>query len=259
MSSLTGKRFGFLAVALLGSLLVFASAQEPKQANQGSNAAASSKQQDANSQPQKKSAGKQNESFGQTLVKESEEAEGDDTAEFKGAPAVRFLARITGMSLHSAWWVALLSNFAVIAIVIIWASRKFLPGFFRQRTADIQKAMEEARKASADANRRLSDIEARLSRIDSEIGTMRAAAEKEAAAEEARIQAAAQEDSRKIVESAEQEILAAAKQVRRELTAYAADLAVTLAKKQIHVDASTDQRLVHDFAEQLSNGGKGGR
>ena len=49
---------------------------------------------------------------------------------------------------------------------------------------------------------------------------MRDAAEKETAAEEARIKAAAMEDARKIVESAEQEITAAAKTARRELTAY---------------------------------------
>jgi F0F1-type ATP synthase membrane subunit b/b' len=59
------------------------------------------------------------------------------------------------------------------------------------------------------------------------------------------------------VESAEQEIAAAAKSARRELTAYAADLAVSLAKKLIHVDASTDQALLRNFAQQLSaNGGE---
>jgi F0F1-type ATP synthase membrane subunit b/b' len=93
---------------------------------------------------------------------------------------------------------------------------------------------------------------------------MRNAAEKEAAAEDARIQAAAQEDARKIVESAQQEIAAAAKAARRELTAYAADLAVGLAQKQIHVDAETDRTLVRNFAGELgtsegSSLGKDGR
>ena len=85
---------------------------------------------------------------------------------------------------------------------------------------------------------------------------MRATSEKEAAAEEERIKVAAEEDAHRIVESAEQEIAAAAKAARRELTAYAADLAVTLATKQIHVDAPTDQALVKNFANQLSNGGR---
>jgi len=65
------------------------------------------------------------------------------------------------------------------------------------------------------------------------------------------------------VNDAQQEIAAAAKAARRELTAYAADLAVGLAQKQIRVDAPTDQVLVRHFAQQLSADGgekrKGGQ
>ncbi|PYX70547.1 MAG: ATPase [Acidobacteria bacterium] len=187
------------------------------------------------------------------MVKESREpADEDETTEFKQSASVAFLARITGMSLKHTYWLAVVLNFAVVSVAIFWFSKKFLPGMFRDRTAAIQKAIEEARKASADANRRLSEIEARLSKLDVEIGSMRAAAEREAVAEEQRIKAAAEEDTRKIIESAEQEIAAAAKQARRELTAYAADLAVSLAQRQIHVDAATDQVLVRSFADQLS-------
>ena len=187
------------------------------------------------------------------LAKESREAaDEDETTEFKQSASVAFLARITRMSLKQAYWLAVVLNFAVVSIAIFWFSKKFLPGMFRDRTAAIQKAIEEARKASADANRRLSEIEARLSKLDVEIGSMRAAAEREAVAEEQRIKAAAEEDTRKIIESAEQEIAAAAKQARRELTAYAADLAVSLAQRQIHVDAAIDQVLVRSFTDQLS-------
>ena len=78
-------------------------------------------------------------------------------------------------------------------------------------------------------------------------------------AEEARIKAAAEEDARKIVESAEQEIAAASKAARRDLTAYAADLAIALAKKQIHVDAGTDSALVRSFADRLGTAEDGGK
>jgi F-type H+-transporting ATPase subunit b len=201
-------------------------------------------------------------STAQQLVRETREAAGEDD-QFKHSPSVQFVAKLTGLDLEHAYWVCVLLNFVVIAAAIFWFSKKNLPGLFRNRTASIRNAMEEARKASEDANRRLAEIEARLSKLDVEIGGMRAAAGKEAAAEEQRIQAAAAEDARKIVESAEQEIAAAAKSARRELTAYAANLAVSLAKKQIHVDAATDQALIRNFAQQLSaNGGetrKGGR
>ena len=196
-------------------------------------------------------------SLSQQLVRESREAaDEDDQSQFKHSPSVQLVARLTGLDLEHAYWVCVLLNFVVIGLGIFWLLKKNLPGLFRDRTASIQKAMEDARKTSEDANRRLAEVEARLSRLDLEIGGMRAAAETEAAAEEQRIKTAAEEDRRKIVESAEQEIAAAAKSARRELTSYAADLAVSLAKKQIHVDASTDQALLRNFANQLSGNGE---
>jgi len=202
-------------------------------------------------------------SLSQQLVRESREAAGEsDEDQFKHSASVRIVSRITGLDLEHAYWLSVVLNFAIIAIVILWAMKKFLPGALRNRTAAIQQAMEEARQRSEVANRRLSEIEARLSKLDGEIGQMRAAAEQEAIAEEQKIKAAAEQDARKIVEAAEVEIAAAAKSARRELTAFVADLAVTLAKKQTHVDAGTDQALVRNFAQQLStNGGdarKGG-
>ncbi len=180
------------------------------------------------------------------------ESEEDELAQFKHSRSVRWVAKVTGLRPHSAYWLCVLLNFAVIAGTIFYFSKKHLPSLFRNRTAAIQKAMQEARQASEEANRRLAEIENRLSRLGAEIAGMNAAGEKEAAAEELRIKAAAEEDARKIVESAESEIAAAAKLARRELTAYAANLAVSLAARQIKVDTATDQALVRGFANQLS-------
>ena len=202
---------------------------------------------------------------GRDLAHQSREAAGeekDEMEEFKHSPSVQMISRLTGLNTQQSYWLSLVLNFALVAGVIIWAGRKYLPGVFRDRTTAIQKAMQEAQKASEEARRKLAEIESRLMKLDVEIGMMRDAAEKEGAAEEARIHAATQEDARKIVASAEQEIAAAAKAARRQLTAHAADLAVGLAQKQIHVDAATDQALVRNFAGELGsaaeNSGKDG-
>jgi F-type H+-transporting ATPase subunit b len=202
--------------------------------------------------------GQQPDSSGQRLGQGSREAAGeekDETAEFKQSASVRLIAKyLTGGNLQQAYWLSVVLNFVVIAGVIVWAGRKYVPGMLRDRTALIQKAMQEAQKASEDARRKLGEIEARLAKLDSEIAVMREAAEKEAVVEAVRIQAAAKEDAQKIVAAAEREIAAAAKAARRELTAHAADLAVGLAQKQIRVDTATDQALVRSFAGQLSAG-----
>ena len=193
------------------------------------------------------------------LSQELRESEEEGTAAFKHSSSVRFVAKLTGLRTESAYWLCVIGNFAVIAGVIFWASKKYLPGMFRNRTALIQQAMAEARAASEDANRRLAEIESRLARLDGEIGEMRSAAEMEAVTEEKRIKAATADEMRKVVESAEQEISAAAKNARRELRTYAAELVVSLAEKQINVDAATDQALVRDFAQHLASNDAGRR
>jgi F-type H+-transporting ATPase subunit b len=193
--------------------------------------------------------------FARQLAHETREAAGeeekDDKAEFRRSPSIRWIAKTFGISLETASLLSVLLNFAILAGIVIWAARKYLPGAFSARTAAIQKAIQEAQKASDEARRRLAEIENRLMKLDGEIGMMRDAAEREAAAEEARIHAAAEQDARKIVETTQQEIASAIKAARRELTAYAADLAVGLARKQIHIDAATDRELVRNFAEEL--------
>jgi len=235
---------GLLAISFAGALLPLRAQEQP---------AAQPKPQQQAAKPSKQPG------FGRQLTHKTREAAGeeekDDNAQFKESPSIQFIAQHTGLSTSSAYFASIILNFAVIAGVIFWASRKYLPGAFRARTAAIQKAMQEAQKASDEARRRLAEIENRFMKLDGEIGMMRDQAEKEAAAEEARIQAAAEADARKIVENAQQEIASAAKTARRELTAYAADLAVGLAQKQIHVDAVTDQSLVRNFSGEL--GGEG--
>ena len=190
----------------------------------------------------------------------------EENVNLKHAVPVRWLARKMGLSVHQAHMLALFLNFAIIVVIVFWAVRKFVPGALRNRSASIQHALQEARTASQDANRRLADIENRLRQLDVEIGQMQATAEKEAQAEDVRIQKAAEEDIRKVALAAEQEIAAAAKQARRELTNHTAGLAIALARKQINVDSNTDQVLVRTFASKLASrsphdddGGKDGQ
>lgn len=190
----------------------------------------------------------------QSASKEKE-AEGDSNEAFHHSPAVQAIARLTGLSLDAAYWLCVVLNFIVIFAVVWWGARKALPIFFRNRTEAIQRRLEEARKASEDARRRLSDVEARLSRLDAEISQMRQEAEASGKKEEEHMLAAAEEERRRIVESAEQEIASAAALARRELKAYTADLAVSLAEKKIKIAENTDEQLVRSFASRLGKDG----
>jgi F-type H+-transporting ATPase subunit b len=185
---------------------------------------------------------------------EEKKAGGEEDA-IRHSPAVKFIARKTGLTIDQAYWLCIGLNFAVVFITIVVLLRKKLPGYFSGRTAAIQKGIEEARKTGEDARRRLSEVEGRLSRLDTEIAAMRREAEENAKAEEQRILAAGEEERRRIVASAEQEIEMAANAARRELKSYVAELAVELAEKKIRVSKDTDEALVRAFTAELGKDG----
>src|SRR5215469_5947747 len=177
---------------------------------------------------------------------ESQENSGGEN-EIRHAPSVRWIARHTGLSIDQAYWLSVILNFSVVAIAIFALARKKLPAVFKNRTALIQKRIEEARK--------MSEVEGRLSRLDVEISEMRREAEENARAEERRVLAAVEDERKRIVESAEQEISTIANAARRDLKAYAGALAVDLAEKKIRVGKDTDQSLVREFTAQLGKDG----
>lgn len=182
--------------------------------------------------------------------------EEEENAQFKYSPIVKKVAASTGLSKRAVYWTFVVINFAILAAGIVWVVRKALPNGFAPRTAEIRKGIEEAQKASAEASARLSEIEGRLAKFDTEIAELRASAEADFSAEEARIKAAAEQDARNVVAAAEQEIAAATRVAQHELKAFVADLAVDLAEKKISVDDATDQALVRGFAAQLGKDGQ---
>jgi len=176
----------------------------------------------------------------------------DEEAAFKYSAAVRGIAKITGLSLTTAYLVCVVINFAIIALLVVFIMKSNVPAMLRNRTQEIQKGIEDARHASEDAGRRLHNVEARLSRLSSEIEEMQKHAEEEARVEENNIRASIDAEKHKILQAAEQEITQIANTVRRDLHRYAAELAVSFAEKGIRIDASSDKALVEGFTDQLA-------
>ena len=176
----------------------------------------------------------------------------DEHAAFKYSPAVQGISKLTGLSLENAYWLCVVINFTIVAVLILLALKSNLPAMLRGRTQEIQKGMEDARRASQEAKLKLEEIETRLARMNVEIGQMQNHAELEAKAEEDRIRASIAEEKHKILESAQLEVSQATNAARRELQKYAVELAVAMAEKGIRVDPNQDKALVEGFSEQLA-------
>jgi F-type H+-transporting ATPase subunit b len=188
-------------------------------------------------------------------VKDREKG-GEESNPVRDSAAVKWISKKTGLTQDSAYWLCIGINFAVVVFFIVYMLRKKLPGYFSSRTAAIQKGIEEARKMSEEARARLTEVEGRLSRLGADIAAMRSEAEENARAEERRIQQSSEEERQRIVSSAQQEIDMAANAARRDLKAYAGELAINLAEKKIRVNEQTDERLVREFTTRLGRDGQ---
>jgi F-type H+-transporting ATPase subunit b len=181
-----------------------------------------------------------------------QEIEIDENAAYRESPSVQKMGKMIGLNPKQSSIAFEVTNFVVLALLVIWAMVKLLPGVLRGRTATIQKNLVDARTATDEARARLSSVEDRLSRLDSEIAALRSHADEASASEEQRIKASVEDEKKKILAAAEQEIAAATLHAQKQLQQHAAELAIEQAARKLVVSAETDRLLVQGFAQRLT-------
>ncbi len=146
-------------------------------------------------------------------------------------------------------------NSLIILGGIGWGFSK-LRSAFRERAAGISTAINQAAVAKQEAERRVREAEQKLAKIDEEVAGLRAEAQRDAAAEAAKIAALARDEVEKVERAAATEILAAERAARMELKALAARLAVERAEALIRgqLTPQVQSSLVSRFVEQLGGG-----
>jgi F-type H+-transporting ATPase subunit b len=248
---LQGPASGFILLlaitAAAGSPLRLV-AEGPKAAQDTPAAASGSPETGKDAQP----AGKADE---QAVEQTAEERQ--NQAFLLEGPVVKWTARTFNLSLEKTAVLFEIVNFLIIALAIGIPLLRILPGILRQRKQKLSGDLESARKVSEDANARLGAVEDKLSRLDEEIQKMRAEVESQSHGDEERIKASFEEESGRIVASAELEIALAANQARRSLRAFAADLAIDQAVRELNLTPEIDRALIAEFAGDLSRGGSG--
>jgi len=145
-----------------------------------------------------------------------------------------------------------LNLFIFIGILFYFLRRPLSESLIARRESirrELMRAQEERNAALA----KLEEVEARLSRLDSEVETVRAQTQREAAEEQERIKRATEGGMRKLREQAHREIESAGKVARQELRRYAAEQSAKLAEELIRGDmrAEDDTRLMNDYVEEL--------
>jgi F-type H+-transporting ATPase subunit b len=178
----------------------------------------------------------------------------EDENIYRHTPMVRSLARLFHLDVETTARLFEFFNFAIIALAIVIPLARLMPKIIRKRSATLKHDLESARKLTQDANARLSAVEAKLAKLDEEIAGMRVQVEEESKNDEVRIKATIQEESGRIVVSAEQEITLAAAQAKRGLRLFAADLAIEQAVKQLVLTPESDRALIAEFVGEVAKG-----
>ena len=193
----------------------------------------------------------------QNLAKAEQE---DEEYAFKHSDPVRAFAKMFHLSPEAASVFFWSLNAVLLFVFVGYFLVTGLPKAFRSRRQQLDRQIVEARVATEKAEERLRGVEERLSRLDSEIAAVREQAERDSAHDEIRIKQAMEDEKKKIVASAEQEIASAGAAAERRLRKFAAELAVDRATSRLHLTEGDDRTLIQEFASSLgSNGSEGGR
>jgi F-type H+-transporting ATPase subunit b len=189
----------------------------------------------------------------ETAPDAQKDVEGQDSNDqYRKSKVVTTLGAKLGMNAEQSATAFEFVNFALLASAIGWVVVKVLPKAIRDRNSSIQKHLVDARTATEEARVRLNSVEARLAKLDDEIAAMQKHAEHEIAKEEQRIKTSVEDERKKILAAAEQEISVATLHAQKQLQQFAADLAIEQAARKLVITAETDRLLVQNFAQRLT-------
>jgi F-type H+-transporting ATPase subunit b len=150
-------------------------------------------------------------------------------------------------------WMPRLVNFAIIAFIVVYFSRKPIRDFFANRSAEIAKAMRDSHEARERAVAALADLERKVKEMEAETGRMVA----DAQARGEKDKQALVEEGRKVV----QDVQAQVKQgidmeLNKAKTALAAEaslLSLDLAEGSIKqkINSQDHERVVKEYIAKV--------
>jgi F-type H+-transporting ATPase subunit b len=150
-------------------------------------------------------------------------------------------------------WLPRLVNFAIIASVVVYFSRKPIRDFFANRTAEIAKAMQDSNDARERAVAALADLERKIKEMEAETGRMVA----DAQARGEKDKKALVEEGRKVAQDVEaqvkQGIESELHKAKTELAAEASLLALDLAEGRIKqkINSQDHERIVKEYITRV--------
>jgi F-type H+-transporting ATPase subunit b len=139
-------------------------------------------------------------------------------------------------------WVWKLANMILFIGALVYFVGGPVKRAFAERSAQIQRAAEEARERRVKADQMAGDIQARLTAIEQEVRAIHERAQAEGERQKRELIAAAEAEARKILAAARTEVDNRLKHARNELTAYAGQLASDRAEQILRQSITADDQ-----------------
>lgn len=161
-----------------------------------------------------------------------------------------FAASEGGASPWTTWMLVwrVVNTIALIA-VLVYFLKKPLVTFFSERTAQIQKDLDDAKEQREKAEKLIGEYQQKLAGMEKELEKMRAELRRTSDAESAKVVANAEKIAAAMIESAkltaEQEVRKAKIALKNEAVALAVEMAETLVQEKINEDDR--KRIVEDY------------
>ncbi len=144
-------------------------------------------------------------------------------------------------------------NFAILAVLLVYAVVKYLIPMLNERSAEIQKDLAESRASVAQAEARIKDLEAKLGNFEGELSSIRARVAQEREAESKRITEQTANLLDKLNQQMRNEIASETKLAEQQLRAFTARKALEIAEARLAAqqDSAAQQNLVATFVNDL--------
>jgi F-type H+-transporting ATPase subunit b len=150
-------------------------------------------------------------------------------------------------------WLPRLVNFAIIASVVVYFSRKPIRDFFANRSAEIAKAMQDSREARERSVAALADMERKIKEMEAETGRMVADAQSRGEKDRQALIDEGRKVAQDIQAQVKQGIDVELHKAKTELAAEASILSLDLAEGRIKekISGQDHERIVKEYISKV--------
>ena len=176
----------------------------------------------------------------------------------KGAQPVEHAAAGTAEDAHGSEhavrdMIARFLNFAILVGAVSYFLKGPIAGYLAGRSAQIRQDLVTAAEMRKTATAQLEEIHQKLAALPAELAALKTRGEEDVAAEKVRIAQAAAAERERLIDQTRREIDMRLRMAKRDLTEYAAALAVSIAQDRItrSITPEDQLRLVDRYSSQL--------